>query len=213
MCISLRRAGVMMDDSPADLALQVRFQRLVRPHLGRLASFARRRLDGNAADAEDLVQEACARAWRNFASLRDESQALGWLYQILRSVLIDFLDTRNRRERLAPMVAAQSNIESLPSTKPGALESLIAGASRDALYQALSCIPQEFALAIELHDIEGLRYRDIADNLCIPVGTVMSRIYRGRRLLAAVLRADATMSDVADRAAAVLDCQARESRP
>ena len=73
-------------------ASQTRFEVLVQPHLGRLLRFAGRRLR-NLADAEDVVQEACSRAWLAFADLRDETLVLPWLYRILRSSLSDQVGT------------------------------------------------------------------------------------------------------------------------
>ena len=82
-------------------ASQARFEILVQPHLGRLLRFAGRRLR-NLADAEDVVQEACSRAWLAFADLRDETLILPWLYRILRSSLSDHFEKQTRREQLAP---------------------------------------------------------------------------------------------------------------
>lgn len=182
----------------ASPALQARFQRLVGPHLDRLASFASRRLSGNTADAEDVLQDACARAWLGFASLRDDSQVLAWLYRIVRSALSDFLDKRGRRERLAPTLTLES-FDDMVTTDPGPLERLLDSLSSSAVYDALHSIPEEFALAVELHDIEGLRYGEIAELTAVPIGTVMSRIYRGRKQLAAVVLAETSRWDLAGR--------------
>ena len=167
-----------------------RFQVLVQPHLGRLVSFACRRLR-NSADAEDVVQEACTRAWLGFRDLRDEALILPWLYRILRSALSDFVEKRDRREQLAPTLALERTEEDLVSgSDPGPLEQLIAATSSDRIHALLRVLPEEFALPIELHDLEGLRYREIAEMTGIPVGTVMSRIHRGRKLLAGLIVMD-----------------------
>jgi RNA polymerase sigma-70 factor (ECF subfamily) len=167
-----------------------RFQALVQPHLGRLVGFACRRLR-NLADAEDVVQDACTRAWLGFDALRDESLVLPWLYRILRSALSDFVEKRDRREHLAPSLALERTEEDLVSgPDPGPLEHLIAATSSDRIQALLRMLPDEFALPIELHDLEGLRYREIAEMTGVPVGTVMSRIYRGRKLLAGLIVMD-----------------------
>ena len=176
---------------------EARFHSLVQPHLGRLVSFACRHLR-NSADAEDVVQEACTRAWIGFGDLRDESLAVPWLYRILRSALSDFVDKRDRREQLAPTLALERADEDLlGGADAGPLEHLIAATSSDRIHELLRTLPDEFALAIELHDLEGLRYREIAETTGVPVGTVMSRIHRGRKLLAALIVMDEGLSDLA----------------
>lgn len=137
------------------------------------------------SDAEDAVQEACLRAWTAFAQLRDETKMRAWLYRILRTVLSDTLERDGRRERLAATAA----IEELPETALASaddvvFEEVVAKLSSEAVHAALASIPSDFAVAVEMHDIDGLKYQEIADSLEIPLGTVMSRISRGRRLLA-----------------------------
>jgi RNA polymerase sigma-70 factor, ECF subfamily len=179
----------------APAAQQARFQALIQPHLGRLLRFTCRRVR-EAADAEDVVQEACTRAWVGFAELRDEALALPWLYRILRSSLSDFHDKQDRRERLAPTLALEARHDVAGESVPGPLEELIASASTERILELIRMLPEEFALAIELHDLEGLRYRDIAVTTGVPVGTVMSRIYRGRKLLAALIVMNEGRSDL-----------------
>ena len=182
--------------TPYPAGSEARFHALVQPHLGRLVSLACRRLH-NTADAEDVVQEACTRAWIGFGNLRDESLVLPWLYRILRSALSDFVDKRDRREQLAPTLALERADEDLlDGGDAGPLERLIASTSSDRIHELLRMLPEEFALAIELHDLEGLRYREIADTTGVPVGTVMSRIHRGRKLLAALIVMDEGLWDL-----------------
>lgn len=177
-------------------AQQARFEALVQPHLRRLLRFTCRRVR-NAADAEDVLQEACTRAWVAFADLRDEALALPWLYRILRSALSDFHEKQDRREQLAPTLRLESGLEVAGESEPGPLEQLIAFASTERLHELIRMLPEEFALAIELHDVDGLRYRDIAETTGVPIGTVMSRIYRGRKLLAALIVMNEGLSDLA----------------
>jgi RNA polymerase sigma-70 factor (ECF subfamily) len=178
------------------LASQARFQTLVQPHLGRLLRFAGRRLR-NPADAEDVVQEACTRAWLAFDDLRDDALVLPWLYRILRSSLSDHFEKRARRELLAPTLALESAGDALHDQGASPLENLIALASTERIHELLRMLPEEFALAIELHDLEGFRYADIANLTGVPPGTVMSRIYRGRKLLAALILMNESLSDLA----------------
>ncbi|HVK00951.1 MAG TPA: sigma-70 family RNA polymerase sigma factor [Gemmatimonadales bacterium] len=177
-------------------ASQARFQTLVQPHLERLLRFAGRRLR-NPADAEDVVQEACTRAWLAFADLRDDALVLPWLYRILRSSLSDHFEKRARREQLAPTLALESAGDALHDQGASPLENLIALASTERIHELLRMLPEEFALAIELHDLEGFRYADIANLTGVPPGTVMSRIYRGRKLLAALILMNESLSDLA----------------
>jgi RNA polymerase sigma-70 factor (ECF subfamily) len=179
----------------APTAQQARFQALIQPHLGRLLRFTCRRVR-NAADAEDLVQEACTRAWVGFSDLQDEALALPWLYRILRSSLSDFHEKQDRREQLAPTLTLESSLEVAGDSARGPLEELIASASTERIHHLIRMLPEEFALAIELHDLEGLRYRDVAETTGVPIGTVMSRIYRGRKLLAALIVMNEGLSDL-----------------
>jgi RNA polymerase sigma-70 factor, ECF subfamily len=180
----------------APAAQQARFQELVEPHLGRLLRFACRRVR-NPADAEDVVQEACTRAWTGFGDLRNGELALPWLYRILRSALSDFHAKQSRREQLAPTLTLESAAEIAGDNSGSPLEVLIASASSERIHEVLRMLPEEFALAIELHDLEGLRYADIAAATGVPLGTVMSRIYRGRKLLAALILMNDSLSDLA----------------
>lgn len=185
--------------SDSSTALQARFQELVLPHLDRLVSFASRRL-GNTADAEDVVQDSFVRAWLGFGELRDESRIRPWLYQIVRSVISDFRERRGRREILAPTLQLDPAREELAvSEEPGPFERLVDSIGTGQVYEALRMLPEPFAVAVELHDIEGFRYHEIAEITSVPLGTVMSRIYRGRKLLAALIVTHAANWDLTDR--------------
>lgn len=193
------RAGAGTLRSETTPALQNRFQALVLPHVDRLMSFAYRRL-GNRADAEDVVQDSFVRAWVNFGELRDEACVRPWLYRIVRSVLSDFHDRRGRREILAPTMHLDDAREDLAaSEEPGPFERLVDSITTGQVYEALRMLPESFAVAVELHDIEGFRYHEIAEITGVPLGTVMSRIYRGRKLLAALIVTHSANWDLNDR--------------
>jgi RNA polymerase sigma-70 factor (ECF subfamily) len=169
-------------DAPADA--QRRFEALVEPHLGRLLRFARSRTPA-LSDAEDAVQEACLRAWRAFPQLREDTKILPWLYRILRAVLSDVASRNHRRRRLAEMTSLEDVSETeLASERDAVFVEVASRLSSEAVSQALASIPEHFAAAVEMHDMDGLTYREIAEALTVPVGTVMSRISRGRRLIA-----------------------------
>jgi RNA polymerase sigma-70 factor (ECF subfamily) len=166
---------------------QTRFDALVLPHLDRLLAFAARRTDVRA-DAEDAVQEACVRAWLAFDDLRDTSRVRAWLYRVLRTVLSEAQERRARRRQLVSITRLESAHEELVgSDKDLLFDQVAARLSGEAVRAALAQIPEDFAIAVELHDIDGFRYHEIAEIVGVPIGTVMSRISRGRRLLAGAL--------------------------
>ncbi len=166
---------------------QARFHLLVLPHLDRLLGFAQRRTDGNG-DAEDAVQDACMRAWSAFDELRDESRVRAWLYRILRTVLSDAFEKEGRRRQLVSITRLEDAHETMVGTDTDfVFTEVVARMDREQLRDALSNIPEDFATAVELHDIDGFKYHEIADITSVPIGTVMSRISRGRRLLAGAI--------------------------
>jgi RNA polymerase sigma-70 factor (ECF subfamily) len=168
-------------------ALHARFNALVLPHLDRLLGFARRRT-GEAEDAADAVQEACVRAWLGFGDLRDDSLARPWLYRILRSVLSDSREKSGRRRELVSISRLEDTHEELVATDGDFVFAEVAARIEgETLRAALATIPEDFASAVELHDIDGFKYDEIADIVGVPIGTVMSRISRGRRLLAGAI--------------------------
>jgi len=166
---------------------QARFDALVLPHLDRLLAFAVRRTDA-LADAEDAVQEACVRAWLAFDDLRDATRARAWLYRILRTVLSEAGDRQARRRQLVSITRLESAHEELVGSDRDLLfDEVAARLSGEAVRAALAQLPEDFAVAVELHDIDGFKYHEIAEIVGVPIGTVMSRISRGRRLLAGAL--------------------------
>jgi RNA polymerase sigma-70 factor (ECF subfamily) len=173
------------DELKANLK-RARFQATTVPHLDRLVALASRWGDGN--EAEDYVQETYARAWVAFDQLRNPDAAFAWLCQILRTVANERRRTHARRQGLVFVVEWESAHEELvASDDPSPLEDLLARLQTGKVREALRSIPEEFAEAIELHDVQGFKYREIAGITSVPIGTVMSRISRGRRLLAGLL--------------------------
>ena len=166
---------------------QARFDALVLPHLDRLLAFAVRRTDARD-DAEDALQEACVRAWLAFDDLRDPARVRGWLYKILRTVLSETQERKGRRQQLVSITRLESAHEELVGSDRDMLfDEVAARLSGEAVRAALAQVPEDFAVAVELHDIDGFKYHEIADIVGAPIGTVMSRISRGRRLLAGAL--------------------------
>lgn len=163
-----------------------RFKLLVLPHMDALHGYAARQLrDADAAG--DVTQETCLRAWRSLGTLRDDASARAWLYQILRGLLRERARKWSRRRRLAAIEPIDGGVELRLTDDEDLFESFISHLDGRRAVEALQSIPEDFAVPVELHDIEGFRYREIAQILEIPKGTVMSRISRGRRLLASRL--------------------------
>ncbi len=166
---------------------QSRYETLVLPHLDRLLGFAARRTP-ELGDAEDAIQDMCMRAWLAFDDLQDAARVRQWLFRILRTVLSDSLERSGRRNRLVPMTRPEDVHEELVAGERDAVFSeVVARMDAEMLQSALAAIPEDFAAAVELHDIDGFKYQEIADIVGVPIGTVMSRISRGRRLLAGVI--------------------------
>ncbi|MGH8489916.1 MAG: sigma-70 family RNA polymerase sigma factor [Gammaproteobacteria bacterium] len=169
---------------------QDRFKALTLPHLDMLLGIARRRMSDTAL-AEDLVQDTYMRAWEAFDGLVDEAQVRAWLVRILQRVASDHYRTHLRRQTLLAVTRLEDeHSEILASHQEDPLEALISRYSDERVEHALMQLPREFMEALELHDIEGFKYREVAEIMEVPLGTVMSRIARGRRLLAALMLKD-----------------------
>ncbi len=189
---------------------QERFKALTLPHLDVLLGIARRRMNGTAL-AEDLVQDTYLRAWEAFDRLVDEAQVRSWLVRILQRVTSDHYRTHLRRQTLLPVTRLEDeHSEILASHQEGPLETLISRCSDERVEHALVQLPRDFMEALELHDIEGFKYREVAEIMDIPLGTVMSRIARGRRLLAALILKDRRVWDLDPTQAAHTNTHARQ---
>ena len=147
------------------------------------------RLTRNPRDAEDLVQDAMLRAYRFWDGFQKDSNCKAWLFKILTNTFINrYQKNKRTREVLA---AATSEHKSTGAT----LVQEDAVAQRDPRRQlldrtfssdvtdALASLPDDFRMAVVLCDVEGFSYKEIAEMMDCPIGTVMSRLYRGRRLL------------------------------
>ncbi|MFO0552940.1 MAG: RNA polymerase sigma factor [Polyangiaceae bacterium] len=143
------------------------------------------RLSRNNTIAEDLVQDTVERAIRFESHFIPGTNARAWLFQILFSVFITRCRRLRRETRGLSALASDPCSWTLPDSGP-AMERLT-----PALARELGRLPQAFRVAVELVDLQELSYRDAADQMGVPVGTVMSRLHRGRKLLAAALRESA----------------------
>ncbi len=167
---------------------RARFESDAIPYMERLYPAALR-LTRNHHDAEDLIQEAFAKAYLSFHQFTPGTNLKAWLYRILIST---FYSSRRKRQREPSHVLAAEIYDGAgapeqaahPSAESQALESLAGSGAM----QALSELPDTFRAAVYLADVEGYKYGEIADLMGTPVGTVMSRIHRGRQMLRARLR-------------------------
>lgn len=175
-----------------------RFDALIVPHLDDALSLARW-LTGNGADAEDVVQEACIRAFGALDACSDASSR-GWLLTIVRNSAFTWM-ARNRPKSVLVTDDIQmfetNGSAMLPETSdPEA--ALIAKVDSELLHQAIAELPIAYREALVLREFNGCSYREIADIISVPVGTVMSRLARARAtLVAAVLRLERTPSTAA----------------
>ena len=148
------------------------------------------RMTRNPADAEDLVQETYLRAYRGFGGFEDGTNLKAWLYRILTNTFINSYRAKARR----PDESQFDEVEDLfLYRRMGGLEAAMRNRSAEdelldlwpesEVKAAVEALPDQFRMAVLLADIEGFAYKEIADILEIPIGTVMSRLHRGRKAL------------------------------
>ena len=154
------------------------FEDTILPHLDAAYNLARW-LVRNGTDAEDLVQEACLRAWRSFAGFRG-GDGRSWLLTIVRNTCFTWF-RENRRHGLSVEFNEDLHSEEVEVSEAERL--LAETSSRETLEKALQELPAEFREAIILRELEGLSYKEISEIANVPVGTVMSRLARARARL------------------------------
>ena len=170
-----------------DPALRERFERDVLPLLSSLYGAALR-LTRNPADAEDLVQETYLRAYRGFAGFKEGTNLKAWLYRILTN---SFINTYRKKQREPQIVDGPDDVDEWYLFDRLGARNVEASAESTVLDQipdaevkaALESIPENFRLAVLLADVEGFSYKEIAEITDVPIGTVMSRLHRGRKAL------------------------------
>jgi RNA polymerase sigma-70 factor, ECF subfamily len=181
------RAAGTESAQPAACAAGTRFERDVLPYLGRLHSTARR-ISGNAADAEDLVQETLLRAYRFFHTFRQGTSLYAWLHRILINTFIA-VNRKKQRELLhgcggelgdRQLAKVQARTPAgMRSAELEVLERLVDPGIKKALLQ----LSDRSRVTVYLADVEGLTCPEIAAVMSVPVGTVMSRLHRARSRL------------------------------
>ena len=148
------------------------------------------RMTRNPADAEDLVQETYLKAYRGFGGFQEGTNLKAWLYRILTNTYINSYRAKKRR----PEESDLEDVEDLylyrrlgaEATAPAgrsAEDQVLEHFTESEIKEALESLPEQFRIAVLLGDVEGFSYKEIAEILDIPIGTVMSRLHRGRRAL------------------------------
>ena len=184
----MSRSGVRFS-SRALMADQEDFVRQAMDYMPQLYSTALR-MTQNKSDAEDLVQETYLKAYKGFAGFEQGTNLRAWMFRILTNTYINSYRTKKRR----PDETELDDVEDFYLyRRMGGLEA--ARASRSAedelmdwfsdseVQAAIDALPESYRLAVLLSDVEGLSYKEIAEDLDIPIGTVMSRLHRGRKAL------------------------------
>ncbi|WP_181397096.1 sigma-70 family RNA polymerase sigma factor [Cryobacterium arcticum] len=167
------------------------FEAQAMPFIDQLYAAAMR-MTRNPSDAQDLVQETFVKAFASFKQFEQGTNLKAWLYRILTNT---FINTYRKKQR----EPYQGTIDDLEDWQLGGAESTTATSSRSAeaeaidhlpdsaVKDALQSIPEDFRLAVYFADVEGFSYQEIAEIMKTPIGTVMSRLHRGRRLLRELL--------------------------
>lgn len=173
--VRLAQAG----DERAFEALVVKYQRRVARHVARYVK--------SASEVEDIVQEAFIRAYRGLASFRGDSAFYSWLYRIATNVA---LSAAKRRGMEPTLVSDHDQEERADPFEPGVSDNenpertLMASQLADAVQRALARLKPELAEPLTLYEVEGKSYAEIAQMLCVPIGTVRTRIFRAREFIA-----------------------------
>jgi len=146
------------------------------------------RMTRNAADAEDLVQETYLRAYRGYDNFTEGTNLRAWLFRILTNTYINRYRAKQRRPQETELADAEDlylykRISGLDVASRSAEDTLFELFTDDEVKAALEDLPEAFRLPVLLADVEGFSYKEIAEMLEVPVGTVMSRLHRGRKAM------------------------------
>ena len=178
--------GARAEPAALSAAEQARFRRLVLPHLDAAYNFARFMCrDGPAA--EDIVHDAFLRAWRGFSGFRGDNPK-AWLFAIVRNLVFSSTSAeRAKAEVFAPDPAPDLVEAQAEPDAEAADDRIIRSAEIEAVRRAIEELPEPFRETLVLRELEELSYREVAAVTAAPIGTVMSRLARARRMLAAAL--------------------------
>ena len=172
---------------PRDPRLRERFERDVLPLLPSLYGAAMR-MTRNRSDAEDLVQETYLRAYRGFGGFQEGTNLKAWLYRILTN---SYINTYRKKQREPQIVDGPEDVDEWylydrlggRSVEDSAETTVLDTIPDQAVKDAVESLPERFRLPVLLADVEGFSYKEIAEIMDTPIGTVMSRLHRGRKAL------------------------------
>lgn len=183
-------AGGVVRQALTDQERRRSFEAEAMPYVDRLYGAALR-YTRNPADAEDLLQEAYAKAYAAFHQFEPGTNLRAWLYRILHNTFINMYRKKQRRpqESLQEDIDDFSFYDRVRRAGPSAEVEVLAGITSDEVRAALEALPDQFRMAVYLADVEGFAYKEIADIMETPIGTVMSRLHRGRKALQQALSA------------------------
>jgi len=146
------------------------------------------RMTRNAADAEDLIQETFLRAYRGYERFEEGTNLRAWMYRILTNTYINSYRAKQRRPEESDLADVEDlylyrRLGGLEASQRGrsAEDELMDLVTDSEVKDALEALPEQFRVAVLLADIEGFSYKEIAEMLDVPIGTVMSRLHRGRK--------------------------------
>ena len=167
------------------------FESEALPYLDGLYNMAFR-LTRNAEDAEDLVQETYFKAYKHYDKFESGTNLKAWLYRILRNTFINGYRKKQNQPPQSTFSDIEESFESLVDRSPGQKikdpeQEILDQVMDEDVQRALDGLREDYRMVIDLVDLEGFSYKEAASILDVPVGTVMSRLYRGRRQLEAIL--------------------------
>ena len=171
------------------MADQAEFADLAMPLMSSLYSAALR-MTRNPSDAEDLVQETYLRAYRGFPGFKEGTNLKAWLYRILTNTFINTYRAKKRRPEQEQLDDVEDfylyrrlgGLEAVDAQR-GPESEVLDAIPEDSVKRALEDLPEQFRIAVLLADVEGFSYKEIAEITDVPIGTVMSRLHRGRKQL------------------------------
>jgi len=176
-----------MSDGKVDQRLGWDFEAATMPFVDSLYNTAYR-LTRNAHDAEDLVQETYLKAYRHYDKFQEGTNLKAWLFKIMKNT---FINNYRKKQRIPPQsdfADLEGSLESrvrddATSSIKSPEEEFLTNIVDEQVQAAMDSLPADYRMAVILADLEGFSYKEIAEILDVPVGTVMSRLYRGRKLM------------------------------
>src|SRR3954467_7000291 len=167
------------------------FEKAAMPYVDSLYNTAYR-MTRNAQDAEDLVQETYLKAYKYYDKFEEGTNLKAWLFKILKNTFINSYRKKQQAPPKADFADIEESFETIVRDDSGQQartpeEELLEKVLDEDVQHAIEELPHDYRMVVLLADLEGFSYKEIADILEIPVGTVMSRLYRGRRLLEAAM--------------------------